>query len=165
MLMESAMTQQDEKSAQGTVVGIHVAPAAGTAMHAVEEVLAVEGKGLAGDRYFAGAGVPTEPEQSGKHVTLVETEALDALHQDYGIDVQPSETRRNIATRGVSLNDLVGHEFIIGEVRLRGVELCEPCVHSVPTPKALRGLVHRGGLRADIIASGTIHVGDSVKPS
>ena len=160
------MAGQHEEQSRGVVTNIHVAPAAGSPMHPVDEVLAVEGKGLAGDRYFAGAGTYSSTKPTGRHVTLVETEVLDSLRRDYDIDLPPAKTRRNIATRGVSLNDLVGREFTIGAVRLRGVDLCEPCAHIAEVAggkNVLRGMVHRGGLRADIVSGGTIHIGDTVE--
>ena len=96
----------------------------------------------------------------------MEIEALEALARDYGVQMEPSETRRNIATRGVSLNNLVGRELRVGGATLRGIELCEPCSHMtrLAGKNALRGLVHRGGLRADIVRGGTIRVGDRVEP-
>jgi MOSC domain-containing protein YiiM len=151
---------------QGVVVGIHVAPASTAPMRVVGEVQAVAGRGLEGDRYYANAGTSSRVPEPGREVTLVETEALEALERDLGVQMEPGETRRNIATRGVHLNDLVGQEFRVGEATLRGVELCEPCVHitGLAGKNALRGLVHRGGLRADIVRGGTIRVGDRVEP-
>ena len=101
----------------------------------------------------------------GRQVTLFEVEALEALKKEHGIDLAPIETRRNVATRGVRLNDLLGHEFRVGEVSLRGVDLCHPCSHleAMTRPGVLRGLVARGGLVAEILSEGTIHVGDTIE--
>ncbi|NUP91192.1 MAG: MOSC domain-containing protein [Candidatus Sumerlaeia bacterium] len=149
----------------GTVVSIHTAPAAGAAMVARAEVRAVPGTGLDGDRYAAGEGAwqrrGTKPKQQ---MTLIELEALEALVRDYQITLGEHETRRNITTEGVALNHLVGREFQVGDVRVRGLELCEPCGYlEEKTGKAVRaGLVHRGGLRCEILSEGVIRVGDAV---
>ncbi len=134
-------------------------------MAAVDQVRAVPGKGLEGDRYFKQVGTYSGHPGSGREVTLVEIEALEGLRRDYGIDLDAGRTRRNIVTRGVALNHLVDHEFRVGEVTLRGVRLCEPCSHleSLTRPGVLRGLVHRGGLRAQILTEGSIHAGDTIQ--
>lgn len=124
-----------------------------------QAVEAVAGEGLVGDRYFGAASA-----DKSKEVTLIEVEALEALGRDYDIAVGPGQNRRNIVTRGAPLNHLVGREFRVGEVVLRGVRLCEPCSHleQMTVKGALRGLVHRGGLRAAIVAGGTLRVGDDI---
>jgi MOSC domain-containing protein YiiM len=156
----------EEKKAP-VVVGIHIAPAAQQPMVSLPEVHAVPGRGLEGDRYFAGGGTFTETGRGGgTEVTLIELEALDRLRTEYGIDLAPNETRRNIATQGITLDELIGREFNIGDVRMRGVSSCEPCAHLVELAgkKVLRGLVHRGGLRAEIVSDGVIRVGDPIRP-
>jgi MOSC domain-containing protein YiiM len=147
-----------------TVMAIHLAPAAREQMISVTEAHAVPGRGLEGDRYFAGVGTYSETEGAGREVTLIELEALDRLLDAYGIKLQLSESRRNITTRGISLNELIGHEFCIGAVRMLGIRPCEPCAHLVGLTgkKVLRGLVHHGGLRAEFITEGMIHVGDPI---
>ncbi len=133
-----------------------------------DEVEAVPRRGLEGDRYFNGAGefsTRTTPGREVTEVTLIEAEVIEHLRGDLGIEVEASDSRRNIVTRGVSLNSLVGSEFRIGHVRLVGAGLCEPCVSLVKhtaNKHLLRGLTHRGGLRARILTRGTIAVGDSV---
>jgi len=96
---------------------------------------------------------------------LIESEALAALARECGITLQPIQARRNLVTHGVPLNHLVDQEFSVGEVRLRGIRLCEPCAHlEAMTQKGIReGLLHRGGLRARVIKGGTIRIGDLVK--
>lgn len=150
---------------QGTVVSIHIAAAARELMASVNEVRAVVGKGLEGDRYFSQVGTYSNNPGSGRDVTLIEIEALEALKRDYGIDLGLGESRRNIVTRGVPLNHLVGKEFRVGEVRLRGIRLCEPCTHleKLSQQGAQRGLVHRGGLRTHILSGGMIRVGDKIQ--
>ena len=150
----------------GTVVCLHVSSERGGRIRSVEEVRAVAGRGLEGDRYFR----PNEPGSGStkpdREVTLIETEALEALARDYGVAMEPWETRRNVATRGVALNHLVGRRFRVGDATLQGIRLCEPCGYMERlSGKAVRpGLVHRGGLRARILTEGTIRVGDPVEP-
>jgi MOSC domain-containing protein YiiM len=125
----------------------------------------VPGKGLEGDRYFNKAGTFSAQHQPHREVTLIEIEALEALRRDHGIELNPGESRRNVVTRGVPLNHLVGHEFRVGEVALRGLLLCEPCSHlaQLTQPGVLPALVHRGGLRAQVVSGGMIRVGDAVE--
>lgn len=101
-----------------------------------------------------------------REITLIESEAVEAVNRDYPLRIEPIETRRNILTRGVALNHLVGREFTIGKVRLRSLRLCEPCGHleSLTRKGVMRALLHRGGLRAQIVESGTIRVGDVISP-
>jgi MOSC domain-containing protein YiiM len=135
-------------------------------MESRETVEAVPGNGLRGDRYFESQGTFFAGKQRlpDKEVTLIEQEALDALSREYGIELSPAEGRRNLVTSGVALNHLVGREFTVGCVRLRGIRLCEPCDHLERlTGKNLKGLTHRGGLRAQVISAGTIKVGDPIK--
>lgn len=152
----------------GRVLSIYVSPVAGSPMCPRDEVQAVPRRGLEGDRYFEGSGSfssRTTPGRDVTEVTLIEAEVIDHLQRDLGVDVAAADSRRNIVTRGVSLNSLVGSEFQVGDVRLVGAGLCEPCVSLVKSPEnkhLLRGLVHKGGLRARILTPGTIAVGDSV---
>jgi MOSC domain-containing protein YiiM len=113
----------------------------------------VTGEGLEGDRYF-GRG----------DVTLVEQEALEAFREETGTNLTHAEIRRQVLTSGIRLNDLLGKRFRVGEVEAVGAEWCEPCNHlqSITHPGVLKGMVHRAGLRADIVQPGTISVGDEV---
>ena len=149
----------------GSVVSIHTAPEAGEPMESLVQVHALAGAGLEGDRYFRGAGTYSVEGEVGRQITLIESEALEAASVEAGLNIEPRDSRRNIVTRGVSLNDLVGREFQIGEVRLRGIELCEPCSHlaELAGKQLLRSLVHRGGVRADILSDGVIRVGDLIE--
>jgi len=117
------------------------------------------GRGLEGDRYAAGAGTFGSG-RPGSALTLVDAAVLDALGRDL-------DHRRNVVVRGTDLNALVGREFTLGEVRCRGRRLCEPCAHldRLNGGGILRPLVHRGGLRADIVVEGTIRVGDRLTPA
>jgi MOSC domain-containing protein YiiM len=148
---------------RGTVVSIHIAPEGSLPMQLRADVKAVPGKGLEGDRYFVGAGTFSHSPGGGREVTLIEVEAIAALREK-NILLNAGDARRNLVTRGVPLNHLVGRTFQVGEVRLRGIRLCEPCSHleGLTREGVLRELVHRGGLRADIISGGTIRVGDAI---
>ena len=149
---------------EGTVISINIAPRAESPMQSVNEALAVPGKGLKGDRYFVRQGTFYKP-QPDRELTLIEAEAIEALRNEFQVEYDLGASRRNIVTRGVPLNHLVGKEFWIGEVKARGLKLCEPCSHlqRLSHPKVLPGLVHRGGLRAQILTEGTIRVGEVVK--
>lgn len=153
-------------NAKGSVVSLHIASTGAAAMQSQDRVQAVAGRGLQGDRYFAGLGTYSNHPGSGRHATLIEIEAIEALKQEYQVEIDASLSRRNIVTRAVALNHLVDREFTIGEVRLRGMRLCEPCAHleRLSAPGAMRGLIHRGGLRAEILTGGTIRVGDAITP-
>src|SRR5947208_1006645 len=112
----------------GKVQSIHIASAAKGAMQALDTVLAIPGVGLEGDRYALQQGTFFKPEPDFE-LTLIEAEALEALKRDYEVELAPGDARRNLVTSGVALNHLVGREFQIGEVRIRGIRLCEPCSH------------------------------------
>jgi len=153
---------------QGSVVSIHITRAAGQPMETVAQARAVAGRGLEGDRYFLGTGYYSDkPGAGGREVTLIETETLDALPAEGPIKISATESRRNIATTGVPLNHLVGREFWVGDVRLRGTRLCEPCryLDGLTYPGVMTTLVHRAGLRAKILNDGIIRHRDTVKPA
>ncbi len=141
----------------GSVAAILIAPAAEAPLVRVESANAVAGRGLEGDRYHEGRGTFSGPGR-GYQLTLVEAEVLDELKLPW------EEARRNIATRGIDLNALVGRRFGVGSVECVGRRLAEPCAHleRVSRPGLLRPLVHRAGLRADIVSSGTIAFDDPV---
>jgi MOSC domain-containing protein YiiM len=147
----------------GILDSIHIATAAKEPMQSVKEVRALPGVGLEGDRYALQQGTFWKP-QPDHELTLIEVEAIEALRRDYAVEVAPGEARRNLVTRGVPLNHLVGREFSIGEVKIRGLRLCEPCDHlqKLTGQPVIKGLRHRGGLRAQILSEGLIRVGDAV---
>jgi MOSC domain-containing protein YiiM len=128
----------------------------------VDSVLAITGRGLEGDRYLA---AEDSWAVSGSAITLIEAEQIEAIRAEHGVDLGDGRSRRQVVTRGVRLNDLVGQEFSVGAARCRGVELCEPCMHLtrlLGEPNLIKAAVHRAGLRADILSGGQIAVGDSV---
>ena len=147
--------------ARGTVERLLVAPAAEAPMHDADRARVVTGRGLLGDRYADGAGTFSAPGTTGHDLTLVEGEALDEL------GVSAEAARRNVVTRGIALDDLIGRRFSIGDVECFGQRRCEPCAHlqRLSGPGILRALVHRGGLRADVLSDGDIAVGATVTPS
>lgn len=142
----------------GSVVGIYTAPEKSGPIVARDEVRAVAGQGLEGDRYFN----PDGWDEANKEVTLVEIEAVEGANREYELDIEPQDMRRQIVTRGVALNHLVDKEFRIGDVRLRGIKIANPCSHlqKLTGKKVLKTMMHRGGLRAQILESGTIKLGD-----
>ena len=145
---------------------VFVAAVAGETPTAVASANAVPGKGLEGDRYFRDDGTfSDDPRSDGRDITLVEAEAVEGLARDTGIELAAAETRRNVLTRGVALNDLVGRRFAVGEVECVGRRLCDPCSHleKLTQPGVLKGLVDRGGLRADVVHGGVIRPGDEVR--
>ena len=146
------------------VVSIYVGGRTGGPMQSVESARAVPGHGLEGDRYWQSADTPERKSEPDREVTLIESEAVEALVRDEGVPFEVAESRRNVVTRGVALNHLVGREFRVGSVRLKGVRLCEPCKHleGMTRPGVLKGLLHRGGLRAQILDGGDLRVGDPV---
>ena len=150
----------------GRVESIHIASAAKGPTEVRDQVLAIPGAGLEGDRYALKQGTFFKPEPDFE-LTLIEAEAIEALRSDYNVELAAGDARRNIVTRGVPLNHLVGKEFAIGGVRVRGIRLCEPCEHlqNLTGKQVIKGLRHRGGLRAQILTQGTIRVGDAVTPS
>jgi MOSC domain-containing protein YiiM len=145
-------------------------------MQSVTEVRAYPGRGLEGDRYFLGTGFYSKKASyGGREVTLIEIETVEALlsgignaeGERLGIKLTAADTRRNIATSGVPLNHLVDRKFWVGDVLMRGTRLCEPCMHlqALTQRGVMNGLIHRGGLRAEILNEGTMRVSDGVRPN
>ena len=149
----------------GVVEGIYVTGEAGGDPAPVPEASAVSGRGLEGDRYYARVGTFSDRGGDGRDVTLIEAEAIEGLALDTGIELDPGQSRRNVVTRGLALNDLVGRRFVLGDAECVGRRLCDPCSHleSLTQPGVLKGLAHRGGLRADIVRSGRIAIGSPVR--
>jgi MOSC domain-containing protein YiiM len=142
----------------GHVEGIFISPEKGLLPEPVETVRAVAGRGLEGNRYFFEQAPP------GQAITLIAAEAVEAMEREHGIAIEPRESRRNVVTRGIDVNELVGKRFRVGDVECEGIELCEPCttLEGMTKPGVIKGLVHRGGLNADILSDGAINVGDTV---
>jgi MOSC domain-containing protein YiiM len=148
----------------GAVESVFVTGEAGGEPRAVTEALAVPGRGLEGDRYFFAEGTFSDARLEGRNLTLIEAEAIEALAAETGIELRPGDARRNVVTRGLSLNDLVGKRFRIGGVECVGAMLCDPCRHleRLTQPGVLKGLAGRGGLRADVLSEGRIAPGTAI---
>lgn len=133
-------------------------------MRAVDRVRAIPGVGLEGDRYATGDGRWSDEPGGGRELTLVEAESLDDLRTENGIALDPGQTRRNVTTRGIRLNDLVGQRFMVGDALCEGMRLCEPCdyLEGLVGKPVIRPLTHKAGLRAVILGEGEISVGDPV---
>jgi MOSC domain-containing protein YiiM len=142
----------------GRVEGIYVAAEHGELPSPVDSVRALAGRGLEGNRYFFDEAAP------GTALTLIAAEAMEAMEREDGISIEPRESRRNVVTRGIDVNELVGKRFRVGEVECRGIALCEPCagLQAMTKPGVIKALTHRGGLNADILSDGSISLGDSV---
>jgi MOSC domain-containing protein YiiM len=144
---------------EGSIEAIFISAQRGGMPYPVESVRAVAGKGLEGNRYFD-TGRPHQ------ELTLIEAEQLERVAAEDGLDIDAAATGRNLLTRGVDLNALVGKRFRVGAIECRGVELCEPCttLEARTVPGALKALVHRAGLNAEILVDGELRPGDEIAP-
>ena len=152
---------------RGQLIGIFVAARKRDDLQSLDQVEAVAGRGLFGDRYFLKEGSFSPKDGPDREVTLIEMEALEALAREDKLELAPVKSRRNLLTRGVPLNHLVDQEFKVGDVVLRGIRLCEPCGHleSLNFKGLITGLCHRGGLRAQIVRGGMLRKGDAIAPA
>ena len=146
---------------QGQLVAITTRPARKTPAVTHTTIRAIADQGLEGDHRCQPGCDPD------RQVTLIEAEALELAAADYELEINHAESRRNLLTKNVPLNHLVGRQFQVGEVVLEGVELCEPCTYLeyCLERKLVDALRHRGGLRAKIIQGGDINVGDAIVPA
>ncbi|MBZ2188499.1 MOSC domain-containing protein [Alcanivorax sp. JB21] len=151
-------------SVAADIVAIYTAAASRGPVSAHDAVQVRMGCGIVGDRHYRRNNSPAN------QITLIEQEAVEAFNQAHGLAVLPSALRRNLLTRGVALNALEGREFQVGTVRLRGIELCEPCSvigkllqqPGLNPTRVIQALMGHGGLRAEILNTGVIRVGDAV---
>jgi MOSC domain-containing protein YiiM len=145
---------------EGRVEGIFISAREGDLPEPVESVRALAGRGLEGNRYFYAGDAPP-----GRALTLIAAEALAEGEATSGVPLGADESRRNVLTRGIDLNSLVGRRFRVGDVECYGVELCEPCrsLEGMTRPGIVKAYVHRAGLNADILTDGEIRVGDPVR--
>ncbi len=151
------------------LLAIQIAADKGAPMQSLETVQAIEGAGLDGDRYATGKGAFSKTRDVVRHLSLIESEAIQDVRESNQVDLTFADTRRNLLTVGIRLNDLVGKQFRIGEVLVEGVELCDPCAR----PGKLSGkpelnnfkelLDGRGGLRVKIISTGVLKTGDAIE--
>lgn len=161
----TAMSAAPVQAGRGRVRGLFVALRAAEPMRAVDAVPAQPGRGLDGDRYARGEGTFSVPGGSGNELTLIAAEALASLTLPGGRTLPAQDARRNVLTEGIDLDALIGRRFRIGEVECIGRRRCEPCAHlqRLTGPGVLRGLVHQGGLRADLLTPGLLRVGDLIE--
>lgn len=150
----------------GRVEGIFIAPAEGAAMVALDVARVVAGRGIVGDRYFDGRGHYSRvPPLTGRRLTLIAAEALEAMARETGIALAPQECRRNLITRGIDLDALIGTRFRIGGVECYGERFCPPCGYLeelLARPGLNRALTGRGGIRAEILLDGAMYPGDDI---
>lgn len=151
---------------RGQLTHIHIAEEAGAAMQPLDSAKLVAGVGIEGDRYATGRGYYSKTPRADRQVTLIEMETLEALARDHGIELAPNETRRNLTTRHVPLNHLVGRRFRVGAVLLLGARLNVPCkyLEQVTGKPVYAPLLNRSGLNCEIIESGTVRIGDVLRP-
>ncbi len=151
---------------QGTVKDIFITPQSGQAMVSVSTVRAFADRGLEGDRFYRDSWDAVK--RSDKAVSLIEDEVLELAAREVDVGAIGILTRRNLVTRGVPLIELLGQEFTIGHVRMRGIRLFEPCGHLVAVtklPAIFKALEHRSGLKAAVVSDGEIQIGDVVRLS
>lgn len=148
-----------------SVESLHIAGAAGATPQSQTQVELAAGRGIVGDRYYTNAGTFSPEHQDPDHeLTLIEVEKVEAFNQQTGGAMNPGDLRRNIVTRGVDLNSLVGKQFKIGPTTVVGIRFCEPCSYLAERlgPNVVSDLVHKAGLRAGIVEGGTVRVGDAI---
>lgn len=153
----------------GTVEAIYISPYAGKPMLSLSKAAAIAGRGLEGDRYLKDTGYYSGRPlaDGGRQITLFEAEEIDRLRKECGIRLDPAESRRNVLTRSIGVNGLIGKTFRIGEILCEGTAICEPCTYleKLTGKSVMRPLVHRGGLRARIVSGGILRVGDEITPA
>jgi MOSC domain-containing protein YiiM len=144
-----------------TVAAIYIARGGGAEMEQIPEARLLAGQGIMGDRYFRGTGTLSNKPTGDREVTLIEAEEIERFNRLHDLSLDAGSMRRNIITRGVRLNDLVGRKFQVGATVLHGIRLCEPCAHlaALVSPHVVKGMVHRAGLRAGIITGGMVQTG------
>jgi MOSC domain-containing protein YiiM len=151
---------------EGVLDAIHVADGASQPMRSRAEARLVAGVGIPGDRYAEKRGTYSPRHHIDRQVTLIENETLEALARDHGLALAPHEHRRNLTTRGVALNHLVGRYFAVGDCVLYGGRLNVPCryLEELLGKKVFKPLINRSGLNARVIVGGTLRVGDLIAP-
>ena len=149
-----------------TIANIFITPAKSQPLIDVEQVEAVAGRGLVGDRYYLGTGYYSGKPGWGANVSLLAGEAIDAVNTGHGQHFNEAMLRRNIVTRGIDVEQLIGRKFQIGTAILRGIKRYPPCRHLAElcgAPELIRYLAYCGGIGAEVVVSGVICVGDEIK--
>jgi MOSC domain-containing protein YiiM len=151
---------------EGRLQLIHVAEQGSAPMRPLEDARLIAGVGIEGDRYATRRGTYSKKSGPDRQITLIESETLEALQRDHGIELLPHETRRNLTTRDVPLNHLVGLRFRVGDAVLLGVRLNKPCkyLEDLLGKPVYAPLVHRSGLNCEVVEGGVIRRGDTIRP-
>lgn len=159
-----ALSLTSRNALLGTIESIYRFSDSGAPGELISSASLIANVGIDGDRYALGKGHFQGPNRWGQALTLIETESIAALATEYGINMSVADARRNIVCRDIDLNTLLGKRFLVGQVLCFGQRLAEPCawLQKTTPPGTLRGLVHRGGLRADILESGMVQTGDTI---
>ena len=154
--------------ATGIVVALFTVDRRAAPMKKVEQLYALAGRGIEGDRYFLGTGTYSKSPEPGRQVTLIKSEVLESLKNELEINVKPEESRRNILTQGIEINDLIGTEFYVGTVRLRAHRITQPCLYLeklLDQPGLYKELWDNGGISCEILSDGVIKEGDPITTS
>ena len=126
----------------------------------VSSIKVIENKGIVGDRHFKDYNDPY------CQLSLIESENIDYYNTKYGLNIAYVDFRRNIITKEIGLNDLIGKKFFIGKVEVEGIDLCRPCRHltdMLNQDNVLKEFMRRGGLRCRILTSSQININDKIK--
>ena len=153
--------------ATGIVVALFTVDRRAAPMKKVEQLYALAGRGIEGDRYFLGTGTYSNSPEPGRQVTLIKSEVLESLKNKLEINVKPEESRRNILTQGIEINDLIGTEFYVGTVRLRAHRITQPCLYLenlLDQPGLYKELWDNGGISCEILCDGVIKERDIITP-
>ena len=148
-----------------TITALYITPAKSQPLIDVAQVEAIAGRGLVGDRYYLGTGYYSGKPGWGANVSLLAAEAIDAVNAGHAQHFTGAMLRRNIVTRGIDVETLIGREFQLGTAVLRGLKRYPPCRHLAElcgAPELIRYLAYCGGIGAEVVASGVIAVGDEV---
>ena len=151
--------------ATGIVVALFTVDRRAAPMKKVEQLYALAGRGIEGDRYFLGTGTYSKSPEPGRQVTLIKSEVLESLKNELEINVKPEESRRNILTQGIEINDLIGTEFYVGTVRLRAHRITQPCLYLeklLDQPGLYKELWDNGGISCEILSDGVIKERDII---
>jgi len=151
--------------ATGIVVALFTVDRRAAPMKKVEQLYALAGRGIEGDRYFLGTGTYSKSPEPGRQVTLIKSEVLESLKNKLEINVKPEESRRNILTQGIEINDLIGTEFYVGTVRLRAHRITQPCLYLenlLDQPGLYKELWDNGGISCEILSDGVIKERDII---
>ena len=152
---------------KASIKQIYIATTSGAVPFSIPHATLLAAQGIEGDRYFS----PEEPLASSvkkdpyTEITLIEQEQIDQFNRQHGRQHGYGDFRRNIITHGISLNSLLGKTFFLGTVQLKGIMLCEPCAQLARDldPLVFPHLLKKGGLRAQILSSGSIKLGETIR--